>query len=184
MNLKLKLIALTGIVLLSFSNLKAQTTNKAFTPSHLKSAEQFLLATGTKEQFDATMDNVIKQGAKNVDPNQREAYLRVMREFVGKYLTWDALKEKISEVYAAGFTETELNELNVFYSSPVGKKLVAKTPELLSRISETSQGMVAEHKAELEQNMAEAYKHTDPPAVKELVIPNASQPASKTPAKH
>jgi hypothetical protein len=184
MNLKLKLIAITGVALFASTNLKAQTSNRAFTTSHLKSAEQFLLATGTKEQFDTTMDNVIKQGANNVDPNQREAYLRVMREFVGKYLTWDVLKEKLAGVYAAEFTEAELNELNIFYSSPVGKKLVARTPELLNQISETSQGIVAEHKTELEQNIAEAYKHTDPPSVKELVIPAASQTPSKTPAKH
>ncbi|WPU98520.1 DUF2059 domain-containing protein [Mucilaginibacter sp. cycad4] len=184
MNLKLKLIALAGVILFSFSTLRAQTSNQAFTASHLKTAEQFLLATGTKEQFDATMNSIIKQGAKNVDSNQRDAYLKVMREFVGKYLTWDVLKEKLAEVYATEFTEAELNELNIFYNSPVGKKLVTRTPELLSRISATSQGIVAEHKTELEQNIAEAYKHTDPPAVKELVIPAASQPTSKTATKH
>lgn len=177
--MKLKLIALAGIILFSFSSLKAQTNNQTFTASHLKAAEEFLIATGTKDQFDATMDNVVKQGAEKIDDNQRAAYIKVMKAFIGKYLSWKVLKEKLTAIYAAGFTEMELNQLNSFYNSPVGKKFVAANPELLQRINTMTLDIVAEHNTELEQNIAEAYKHTDPPTVKELIIPPAPQPATK-----
>ncbi|AYL97692.1 DUF2059 domain-containing protein [Mucilaginibacter celer] len=184
MNLKLKLIALAGIILLSFSTLKAQTNNQTFTASHLKAAEEFLIASRTQDQFDVMMDNVIKQMAEKIDDNQRAAYIKVMKAFNRKYLSWKVLKEKLTSIYAAGFTEAELNQLNSFYNSPIGKKFVAVNAELLQRVNTLTLDITAEHNTELEQNLALAYKHTDPPAVMEFITPSIPLPAPKTPEEH
>ena len=101
MNLKLKLIALTGIILFSFSSLKAQTTTQTITQSHLKAAEQLLISIGIDKQFGGMMDNIINSTSSQMPAEQRAKFIDVMKTFMNKYFTWDLLKDKICLLYTS-----------------------------------------------------------------------------------
>jgi hypothetical protein len=75
------------------------------------------------------------------------------QESVPKYI------EEATLVYARHFTLEELKQINTFYDSPVGQKLIAKTPEIAGELSDLSteavgsvtQKMLGQLKAELEK---------------------------------
>jgi hypothetical protein len=81
-------------------------------------------------------------------------YQQDMKDFFAKYMSWASLKEDIVSIYAAEFTESELNELNRFYQTPVGKKALQKTPQLLAKSAELGQKRVQDHLPELQQAIA------------------------------
>lgn len=185
MNLKLKLIALTGAILFSFSSVKAQTTNQTITPSHLEKAVQMLQAIGIDKQFDNMVNNLVTGSSSQMPENNRLGFIKVMKIFMGKYFTWDLLKDKMATIYAEEFSEEELGQITAFYNSPIGQKVSSKLPSLMQKGMMVGQEVVGQHKDELQQMMeAEFAEKTDPPTVKEQVSPAAKKNTSKTPAKH
>ncbi|MDB5149949.1 MAG: hypothetical protein JWQ57_3969 [Mucilaginibacter sp.] len=181
MNLNLKLIALAGAILFSFSNLRAQTSNQTITPSHLKAAEQLLISIGIDKQFGGMMDNIISASSNQIPAEQRAKFIDVMKSFMNKYFTWDLLKDKMAAIYAEEFTEDELNQISVFYSSPIGQKVSSKLPLLMQRGMLIGQEAVAEHKDELTQMMQDAFGASNQTPANQSP---AKKSTSKTPAKH
>jgi len=185
MNLKLKLIALTGIILLSSSSLKAQTTDQTLAPSRVEAAQQMLIALGIDKQFGTIITNQIDVASNQVPDDKKVAFKRVMNTFMNKYFTWDSLKDKMAAIYANEFTEDELRQITAFYNSPVGQKVGQKLPALTQKAMMVGQEAVAAHKDELQKMMKDEFSQkTDPPAVKEQVSPAPKKAASKTPVKH
>ncbi len=45
-------------------------------------------------------------------------------------LVWDKLKKQYIDIYVKEYTEAEINSLIKFYKSPLGQKLLSKTPEI------------------------------------------------------
>ena len=156
--MKLNLITLTALFLLLFTGLKAQTTSTEFTASHLKVAEQYLIATGINKQFGGIITNMINSSSAQIAESHRASYVKVMEAFMGKYYSWDVLKNDFLKVYAAEFTEDELKQLTTFYNSPIGKKVSEKTPLLLQKGMGIGQQVMASHRPELEQMMKEAFE--------------------------
>jgi hypothetical protein len=56
-----------------------------------------------------------------------------MREFYAEHLAWEKVRPETVEIYTEVFTVAELEELIVFYQSPLGQKLLAKYPEVMTR---------------------------------------------------
>jgi hypothetical protein len=156
MKLKLSLITLGGLLLLGITNVKAQATTSSFTPSHIESAENFLIATGVNTKFPAIIENIVAAFSKQIPEDNRAAFADVMRKFMSKYYTWDILKVDLDKMYAAEFTEDELKQMSDFYSSPVGKKYAEKSVELLQQSMQIGQQVVVNHRPELEQMMKDA----------------------------
>jgi hypothetical protein len=124
MKLKLGLITLTCLFILSAGRIKAQTTEPTFTQGQLKAAERCLIATGIDKPFGDLIDKTIITGSTQIPEEHRASFVKVMKTFMGKYFTWDVLKGSIAKLYAAEFTESELDRLAAFYSTPLGKKVV------------------------------------------------------------
>jgi hypothetical protein len=164
MNLKLTLIALIGILLISTANSNAQTTSATFSASQLKAAEQLLIATGINNQFGGIVDNMISASSAQIPEAQRGEFINVMKRFMVKYYSWDALKVEFAKMYASEYTEDELNQLTAFYNSPLGKKVGAKTPVLMQKGMALGQKTIADHRPELEQMMQDAFAKKETPA--------------------
>jgi hypothetical protein len=54
-------------------------------------------------------------------------------------MSWEKIKDDFIQIYMAVFTEEEIQELIVFYQSPIGRKLVEKQPLLLQQSMALSQ---------------------------------------------
>ncbi|MGN6638011.1 MAG: DUF2059 domain-containing protein [Mucilaginibacter sp.] len=156
--MKLTLITIAGVLLLCVGA-KAQTAQD-LTPSHLQTAEKYLIATGINTKFGAITDNIINAFSGQIPENQRQAFVGVMKKFMDKYYTWDTLKSKLDKLYAAEFTEDELNQLIVFVNTPLGKKYVEKSVTLSQKGMLLGQEVVKDHQDELEQMMKEAMAGT------------------------
>jgi len=74
----------------------------------------------------------------------------VMNEFLEKYMSYDSLEDDLIKIYAETFTEAELKEINAFYLTPTGKKVVHTMPQLMNKGGELGMQRVQENMAELE----------------------------------
>ncbi|MBB6112755.1 hypothetical protein SAMN05421821_12265 [Mucilaginibacter lappiensis] len=166
MKIKLNLITLICLFILSAGSIKAQTTQPTYTQGQLKAAEQCLIATGIDKQFGDLIDKTINTGSTQIPEEHRASFVKVMKTFMGKYFTWDALKGPIAKLYAAEFTESELNQLTAFYNTPLGKKVGEKLPELMQKGMLLGQQSVEAHRPELEQMMKDAFQADTVPAQK------------------
>ncbi|GAB3933482.1 DUF2059 domain-containing protein [Mucilaginibacter myungsuensis] len=155
MKLRTSIALIAGIVALSFSDIKAQTTQPAPSPA-LKAAEEMLIASGGKEQFEKSAAAGMTQALANIPQEKRAKFTQAMTTFLGKYVTWEIMKPDLCQVYAREFTVAELKELTAFYKSPIGIKFQAKTPIILQTTMALSQKAVADHQAELQQLMMDA----------------------------
>lgn len=167
MKLNLNLITFITLFFLSVTGIKAQTAAPAITATHLKAAQDFLIATNVNNQFGSVMDNMIKSSSTQISEEHRASYLKVMNTFITKYFTWDALKDKIAALYAAEFTEDELIKLSAFYNTPLGKKVSSKLTILTQKGMLIGQQAVADHRPELEQMMKDEFQKDIAPTAKE-----------------
>jgi hypothetical protein len=76
-----------------------------------------------------------------------------LRAFLEKYIGWQALKEDLTTMYLQAFTEAELVEMNAFYSSPTGQKVLQTLPELVKQRNQLAMQRLQEHLGELQQEI-------------------------------
>ena len=87
-----------------------------------------------------------------------------MKTFLGKYMSWASLKDDMAKIYMSEFSETELNELNKFYQTPLGKKTVQRMPALMAKGAEMGQKRIQEHLPELQATIQAAASPAASPA--------------------
>ena len=129
--------------------------------SHQKAAEQMLTLMDMPTLLKQSVDQMVKM---QVQQNPTIApYEAVMRDFLAKYMSWDSLKPDMVKLYTEEFSEAELSELNKFYQTPTGKKMLGKMPTLMSKGAQIGSQRVQEHMPELQAAIAaEAGKHGSP----------------------
>jgi len=91
-------------------------------------ALQLLEAMRMPEQIQSSIATVVATQAR-LNPDV-PGLAEVLRDFLARYVTWDAMKEEYAEIYAGAFTEEELREMAAFYRTPTGQKLARATPQL------------------------------------------------------
>jgi hypothetical protein len=131
----------------------------AQTESHLKVSENYLEVSGIKVGFNNIVDDVIKSQSGQMPKEYQEKFKEVMKSFMDKYYTYDILKPKLAKIYADEFTELELKDLIVFYSSPTGKKFADKIPSLTKKGMEIGANTVKDHQEELQEMMKKAFSN-------------------------
>jgi hypothetical protein len=72
---------------------------------------------------------------------------QVMREFLARHVTWNAMKDEYAELYAGAFTEEELREMTAFYRTPAGQKLARATPQLSRLGGELAERIMRAHES-------------------------------------
>lgn len=123
-------------------------TARADEASHRKAAESLF---GSMEMETLVSQSVDEMLAMQVQQNPALApYQAQMKAFLNKYMSWASLKDDMTKIYTAEFSESELNELGNFYKTPLGKKAVKKMPALMAKGAEIGQKRVQEHLPELE----------------------------------
>lgn len=135
------------VVLLSVS-----TASVAETADTRASVEKMFELTDMPKMMDAIyqqMDQVYAQmaGKREVSQEQQPIYDKYRaryKEMIQESMSWDAIKEPIIEAYARVYTKEEVDALIVFYDSPVGHKMLEKTPELMQVTMQLMQKVTAE----------------------------------------
>ncbi|CAD5109317.1 DUF2059 domain-containing protein [Zestomonas carbonaria] len=98
-----------------------------------------------------------------------EGYQAKANAALDKAVGWDKVKPDMIKLYTGAFTEQELKDLLAFYESPLGKKVLAKMPELTAQSAQLTQAkletavpevnkLLSDMTAELEPKTAPAKK--------------------------
>jgi hypothetical protein len=133
------------LIALSFLQPSALRADEA---SHKKAAESLLALMGMETLLSQSVDQML---AMQVQQNPAIApYQAQMKTFLSKYMSWDSLKDDMAKIYMTEFTEAELNDLNKFYQTPLGKKTVQRMPVLMTKGAEMGQKRMQEHLPELQ----------------------------------
>jgi hypothetical protein len=159
---------------LSAQNAPSQDPARA---ARLKAAEELLVAMNMEETFQQGVDAMLKV---QLDSNPMLLQFEdILREFVAKYVSWTAVKGDYAALYADVFTEQELRDLIAFHQTPLGKKLLASMPDLITRGTQIGQAKLDAHSAELTQKIkARIEEQRKKEAEKKL----QGQPGQATPA--
>jgi hypothetical protein len=153
--MKSTILALAALLALAAPPAAAQETLRH------ELALQLLEAMRMPDQIAASIATVVAtQTRQNPDlPGLGE----VLREFLSRYVTWDAMKDEYAELYAGAFTEEELREMTAFYRTPTGQKLARSTPQLTRLGAELGERTMRAHSAELDQLIARRVEEAPAP---------------------
>lgn len=130
-------------VFLALSSVQASADSS----SHAAEAERFLqLANAdrlTVPVYAQVQQMFAQRFAETQAPESKKASLERYQSKadaeLDKAIGWDKLKPELVAIYTAEFSEQELGQLNEFYESALGKKMLAKLPELNARSAQLTQ---------------------------------------------
>lgn len=117
------------------------------------------------EMIDTTMDQqrkaiidmqrqMMEQSGQPVDEELLEIQASAINEVFDR-IDWDGIKQDMINIYAETFSKDELNAFSDFYSTPAGKSLVEKQPEVQRRSMETMMPRMMAIGPEIQQSMQE-----------------------------
>ena len=119
------------------------------TDSHRQAVERLFELTRMQEKIETSVNNVVAMQL-NQDPAMRE-HEALLRDYMERQIGWPGLKGPLTEMYMQAFTEVELDEINAFYSSPTGSKLIRLLPELIKQRDRLAMQRMQENIGELKQ---------------------------------
>lgn len=158
MKTKVKLILVTAFLISLFNQVKAQPPATQFTPEHLHAAERVIDVTDVVKSVQKIYEAAIQKQAERVSEEKRTAFVDAMHKFFGKYGSDEQIKKTFIPIYAADFSEDELNQIADFLSTPAGKDWIEKDPILANKRLTWGQKISEEHKAELQAMLQDAFK--------------------------
>lgn len=100
-----------------------------------------------KQAMDYANSGVTQQilGVK-LSPDQQRAVNKLsakMDDIITNALSWNSLEPDYEKIYAAAYTEQQLDDMLTFYNSPTGQAVVEKTPLLLKQANAIAQQRMA-----------------------------------------
>jgi hypothetical protein len=133
------------------------------TPARLAAAERLITSIDMEHTYAQTMEQMLQTQIRQ-NP-EMTGFEGIMRSFFAKYLSWPQMRGDFARMYALTYTEDEMRQLEAFYQTPLGKRLLETLPELSRRSAEISQRRVMSHMPELmQQIMQQAQSATKPSA--------------------
>ncbi len=143
-----RLFRVTGLLVVVLSLApplaRAQTAAPAPSPETLAVAKELVISIHLMDQFKALMPAILKslkpaivQGRSDVDRDYDAITPALIDGFQARF---NELSDAVAIIYASNFTPDDLRALIAFYKTPVGQKLLEKTPVI------TQQSLIAGQK--------------------------------------
>jgi uncharacterized protein len=102
---------------------------------------------GMRVAMDAALEVTLRQ-QMTANPKIRP-YEAIMREFLSRYVTYEALRGDFVKLFASNFTELQLRQMAAFYRTPTGRAAVGAQAHLIETGAKLGASRVQEHMAEL-----------------------------------
>ena len=161
---------LLSTVTLLLLTLTTTVLHAADNASHKQQVETLFRLTQMEKKIQDSVDSVVQlQLRQNPQVGQHEP---AVREFFTKYIGWNALKNDITDMYLSTFDEKELEQINAFYITPAGQKVITALPQLVQQRNQLAMQRLQQNIGELQQIIAQ------PPAA---TTPTAAPAATATP---
>ena len=127
-------------------------THAAEITPHKQQVETLFRLTQMETKIQQSVDSVVQlQLRQNSKLALHEETLRV---FFKKHIGWNALKNELTDMYMRKFTEAELKEINAFYITPAGQKVITVLPELVQERNQLAMLRLQKNIGELQQIIA------------------------------
>ena len=138
-----------SLITIAVLTLTATVLHAADNASHKQQVETLFRLTQMEKKIQESVDSVVQlQIRQNPQLVQHEKNMHV---FFTKYIGWNALKDELADMYMKRFTEQELTDINAFYITPVGQKVITSLPELVQQRNQLAM-------MRLQQNIGELQK--------------------------
>lgn len=125
------LVSLTGFLLIMNA--------AAFAEADLEQlAIDYLELSGTRQTFDATIAAYAEQAVASQSGIDKEQITRMLESLMG----WEVLKEPTAKIIMNHFTAEQLEQINAFYRSDVGRVYAQKSPAIAIDVSNLISGNV------------------------------------------
>lgn len=112
-----------------------------------KEALRLLEVMDMEQQLAGALEVMMEMQLK--EKPELERYRGVMQAFFAKHMSFEALREPLVTIYAQEFTAEEMSAASDFYSTPLGRKFLAKMPRMMQLGGELGQRQVMENMGEL-----------------------------------
>lgn len=147
--------ALAVVIVLGSRSALAQ--DGTYTASHREAVRQLMEVTHVRELTEQSGDAMLKGQLQQMP--QLAPYANVLQDFYREQMSWTALEPEYTRLYLELFTEPEVRELITFYQSPLGQKLLAKMPVLMTKSSELATRRIQAGMPQLMQRMQAAMQN-------------------------
>ena len=117
--------------------------------SHKQQVETLFRLTQMEKKIQESVDSVVQLQIRQ-NP-QLLTHEKTIHEFFTKYIGWNALKDELADMYMQKFTEKELTEINAFYITPVGQKVITVLPELVQERNQLAMMRLQKNIGELQK---------------------------------
>ena len=127
----------------------ATVLHAAENSSHKQQVETLFRLTQMEKKIQESVDSVVQLQIRQ-NP-QLLTHEKTIHEFFTKYIGWNALKDELADMYMQKFTEKELTEINAFYITPVGQKVITVLPELVQERNQLAMMRLQKNIGELQK---------------------------------
>ena len=114
--------------------------------SHRAAVEQLFTLTRMQQKIDESVQTVaMLQLQQNPElAPRRDALMTFLEQHIG----WSAIHEDLVQMYLKAFSETELETINAFYSTPAGQKIITTVPQLVQQRNQLAMQRLQDNMAE------------------------------------
>ncbi|MGD9590944.1 MAG: DUF2059 domain-containing protein [Candidatus Berkiella sp.] len=125
------------------------------TPSHVKKVEQLLEISHFDTLIDSQINNMTQVLVKQPQFAKHEQELKAIFQEI---IDVKNLKKETIQAYTDTFSESEVDEMIKINKSPLGQKIINKTPQLTKQLMNNMQTNMAQNQKKLEDLMLKIAK--------------------------
>lgn len=117
--------------------------------SHRQAVEKLFKLTHMEQKINESVATVLQmqlQQNPQLEPHRSE-----LGKFLQTHIGWSSMKEPVAAMYIDAFTEKELGEMNAFYITPTGQKVIRELPLLVQQRNQLAMQRMRENIGELQQ---------------------------------
>ena len=120
--------------------------------SHRDAVMRLFERTAMQQKIEESVDSVLAlQLAQNPALRDHET---VVREFLERHIGWNSLEDALTGMYMQEFSEQELNDMNTFYASPAGRKVIERLPVLVQQRNQLASKRLQENIGDLQYEIS------------------------------
>ncbi len=135
---------------------------------HRELVEEFLKATRAEQMVERIFSNAQKDLLKKLDQpgnplkgKEKEEFKREIMQYMKEHLSWSHQKDAYIDIFSDVYTDEELIGLIEFHKSPLGQKVLDKSPELMERSMQLVQEQLVKTAVDI-QKLVEEYREKKP----------------------
>ena len=124
----------------------------ADTASHRQAVEKLFKLTHMEQKINESVENILMMQLQQ-NPNLAQ-HRQLLNDFLHKHIGWVSMKEQLALMYMDAFTEKELDEINAFYITPTGQKVISDVPKLVQKRNQLAMQRIQENIGELQRQIS------------------------------